>query len=158
MTAELTTVSLETPAVRGAVDRMIVAVGELPPVEMPIVHRFTPGLYIRQIFMPKGTLAVSKLHKTEHPYVISQGRVSVWMPGGDGEVNYLSAPHTGVTKPGTRRVLYVHEDTLWTTFHPTTETDLGRLEALLVEETPVPESLPEAVRGRLIQFKGGKVL
>ena len=32
-------------------------------VECPLVHRFTNKMYIREIFMPKGTLVTSKIHK-----------------------------------------------------------------------------------------------
>ena len=31
----------------------------------------------------------------------------------------LTAWHHGITYPGTRRVLFIHEDCRWTTFHPT---------------------------------------
>lgn len=79
-------------------------------------HTFTPGLYTREIFMPAGSLIVSRIHMFEHPFVISQGKVSVY----DGkEVVTLTAPFQGVTSPGTKRLLYVHEDTTWTTFHVT---------------------------------------
>lgn len=101
------------------------------PVECPLRHRFTPGLYIREIFMPAGALVTSKIHRTEHPYTISQGRVSV-LTERDGWVE-LRAPYTGITLPGTRRVLYIHEDTVWTTYHPTNETDLGVIENILIE-------------------------
>jgi hypothetical protein len=97
---------------------------------MPLTHRFTPGLYCREIFMPKGTLLTSKIHKTEHQFIISKGSVSVWTE--DGGVTRLTAPFHGITKPGTRRILYIHEDTIWTTFHPTTETNLEKLEAELI--------------------------
>lgn len=79
-------------------------------------HTFTPGLYSREIYMPKGSLIISRIHMFEHPYVISKGECSVY----DGEkVVRLKAPYQGVTKPGTKRLLYIHEDTLWTTFHVT---------------------------------------
>ena len=84
-------------------------------LEFPVIHRFTPGMYIREIFMPAGSLLTSKIHNTEHPYVISKGKVSVWT-GSEGVVT-LESPHTGITKPGTRRVLFIHEDTTWVTFH-----------------------------------------
>lgn len=90
-------------------------------IELPITHRFTPGMYIREIFMPAGAKVVSMEHLTEHPFVISQGKVAV-MSENEGEVLY-TAPHTGITKPGTRRILSVIEDTIWTTFHVTNETD-----------------------------------
>ncbi len=98
----------------------------------PSTHRFTPGLYTREIFMPAGTIATTKIHKTEHPFVISQGEVSVYIEGSD-KVERFTAPHTGITKPGTRRLLFVHKDTTWTTFHPTNETDLGVIEDQIIE-------------------------
>lgn len=100
------------------VDMLEAAILEhLDTANCPVIHRFTLGLYIREIFMPAGSLITSKIHKTEHPYVVSQGVVSVWIDA-ENEV-LIEAPFTGITKPNTRRVLYVHEDCIWTTFHPT---------------------------------------
>ena len=65
--------------------------------------------------MPAGSLWTSKIHKTEHPYVVSYGKAAVSI---DAEEWYeINAPYTGITKPGTRRVLYILEDCIWTTFH-----------------------------------------
>lgn len=111
-------------------------IAKLPEVKLPLTHRFTPGLYTREIFMPKGTLVTSKIHKTEHPYVISMGIVSVWTEE-DG-VKTLSAPHTGITKPNTRRVIFVHEDCIWTTFHVTNETDVDKIEEQIIEKRDNP--------------------
>lgn len=104
-----------------------------PLVDLPLVHRFTYGLYIREIFMPAKTLLTSKIHKTEHPFVILKGKVSVLIPG--EEVAHLEAPHFGITQPGTRRLLYIHEDTTWLTFHPNPEDveDLVKIEERLIE-------------------------
>lgn len=88
-------------------------------VDLPLNHRFTPGLYIRTIFMPAGTLLTSKIHKTEHPYVVSLGRAMV-LTDTEGWQE-IKAPYHGVTMPGTRRVLYIVEDCVWTTYHPTGE-------------------------------------
>lgn len=89
---------------------------ELAPVHMPVTHRFTPGLYTREIFMPAGTVLTSKIHNTEHPFVVLSGRARVVVPG--GEVVELAAGHVGITQPGTRRALYIEEDCRWATFHP----------------------------------------
>jgi len=112
---------------------------ELRPVELPVEHQFVPGLYIRTIFMPAGTLLTSKIHKTEHPFVITKGRVSVFIP--EEGVVHLEAPHRGITKPGTRRVLYIHEDCTWTTYHPnpTNERDLGAIESRIIEPRALPD-------------------
>lgn len=86
-------------------------------IDLPLIHYFTPGLYSREIYMPAGTLVVSKIHLTQHPFVISKGSVSVKIREGEWEL--LEAPYTGITYPGTRRVLYIQEDCIWTTFHAT---------------------------------------
>ena len=91
-----------------------------PQVDCPLVHRFTDGMYIREMLMPAGTLVTTVVHKTHHPFVITKGKVSVW---NNGQVEHLEAPHVGITKPGTRRLIVIHEDTTWITFHATTLTD-----------------------------------
>ena len=83
----------------------------------PLRHYFVNGLYCREIFMPADTVITSKVHNTEHPYVISMGKVAVIKE--DTGVDLLEAPYFGVTYPNTRRVLHTIEDTVWTTFHRT---------------------------------------
>jgi hypothetical protein len=99
------------------VDNIEAAIMQFPDelIEGPLVHKFTEGMYIREIFMPAGSLWTSKIHKTEHPYVVSHGKAAVSI---DAQEWYeITAPYTGITKPGTRRVLYILEDCIWTTFH-----------------------------------------
>lgn len=89
----------------------------LEPVDCPLRHIFTPGLYVREILIPKGTLLTSQIHNTCHPFTISKGHISVLTDGEDEQL--LFAPYTGITYPGTRRILFAHEDVIWTTYHPT---------------------------------------
>ena len=98
-------------------EAVMLASGE--PVELPLTHRFTPGLYAREIFMPAGTLLTSRIHNTAHPYVVLSGRARVFIDGVG--VQDLQAGHVGITQPGTRRVLYIVEDCRWVTFHPLAE-------------------------------------
>jgi hypothetical protein len=102
-------------------------------IDMPVTHRFTSGLYIREIFNPAGTLITTRIHKTEHPYVVLKGKASVFVPG-EG-VKHITAPYMGITKPGTRRVIFVHEDVIWVTFHPNPDNtqDLDAIEERLIE-------------------------
>lgn len=85
-------------------------------INCPLVHRFTEGLYVREIFFPAGSLITSKIHKTQHQFFLLKGAVSVWI--NDSEEVYLEAPYIGITEPGTRRVFYVWEDCVWATSHP----------------------------------------
>lgn len=89
----------------------------MPQIHCPLVHIFTKGLYTRQIFMPKGTVIVSKIHNTQHPYIISMGTVVVYNEA-NSVVGRYSAPHVGVTMPNTRRLLRIIHDCVWTTLHP----------------------------------------
>lgn len=110
-----------------------VMVDNFKPGEFPLKHTFLDGVYIREIFMPKGSFITSKIHKTRHPFVVKEGVVSVWINGGKEVL--ISAPFEGITEPGTRRILYVHEDTTWVTLHlnPDNE-DLEQIEDRIIEK------------------------
>lgn len=117
--------AMTTPA-QSKVSLIEQELAKCPQIGLPLVHRFTPGLYIREIFMPRGTLVISKIHKTEHPFVCLKGHCAVWTE--EKGVVQVRAGDVGITKPGTRRILYMHESTVWVTFHPTTKTDLKEIE------------------------------
>ena len=110
---------------RSKVLEMEAAIRQQPQIDCHVDHVFAPGLYARQIQMPAGALVVGKIHKHAHVNTISKGRCIVATEFGYEE---FTAPHTFVSKPGTKRAVYVLEDTVWTTYHPTEETDLGKIE------------------------------
>lgn len=98
----------------------------------PLKHTFVDGAYVREITMPKGTLLTSKIHKICHPYFVLKGDVSVLTEKG---VQRIKAPYSGITQPGTKRILYIHEDTVWTTVHVTGKTDLEEIEKEIIAES-----------------------
>jgi hypothetical protein len=108
----------------------VAGLGENPSI-VRVTHRFTPGLYGRECWMPEGAVIVSKVHRTEHQFVVSAGHVLVYSDA--DQVQDIRAPYTGITKPGTRRVLVCLEDTTWTTFHPTDLTDPVEIERQIIE-------------------------
>jgi hypothetical protein len=101
--------------VHKAIDKLQAAIEECPPANCPVNHIFTPMLYTRTIFMPGGTLIVSKIHKFQHPYFILSG--IAWVKINEGKWERLQAPYIGITEPGTRRVLYIEKDCIWATSH-----------------------------------------
>jgi hypothetical protein len=115
--------------------------GALPQVECPLQHYFAPGVYVREIFMPAGAIVIGKIHKTEHFNIIQRGAVSLISPDGSREL--LHGPCTFVSKAGVQKVLYIHEDTVWSTIHITEERELEKLEAMLIEPD---ESYPQLDR------------
>jgi hypothetical protein len=96
-------------------------IAQLPQLQVPVIHRFTEGLYIREVHVPAGTVFTSRTHKTQHPFVISKGACDI--VDEKGNITRISAPHTGITEKGTRRVFAVYEDLVLTCFHPTELTD-----------------------------------
>lgn len=103
-----------------------------PQLEIKTRHYFSDGIYAREIFIPKGTLLTGKIHKTEHLNICSQGDISVLTEDG---IKRIKAPFTMSCRPGTKRVGYAHEDTVWTTIHGTHETDLKMLESELIAKS-----------------------
>ncbi len=103
------------------IDALEYALSTYPIQECPLKHTLTETQYIREIFMPKGTLVTSMIHKTEHPFFVLSGVVSVYSEN-DGE-QFIEAPYSGITTPNTRRVLYIHEDTVWVTVHTRLENE-----------------------------------
>lgn len=100
---------------------------ERVPIECPLQHTFTPGLYTRTIFMPASARIISHIHLTRHPFFVSKGRCKVVYP--DGTVTEIIAPYMGITEAGTQRALQIDEDTVWTTVHanPDDERDVEKI-------------------------------
>jgi len=122
------------------------AISQLPGVKFgddagPLKHTFADGLYIRQYTGIKDTIAISKLHKTNHPYFVMTGDASVMTEHGTVRIK---APYWGITKAGTKRILYFHEETIFITVHATEETDLEKIEELVIAKSY--DELPEYVK------------
>lgn len=113
----------------------------------PLKHTFTDGLYIREMRAPKGMLNVSKLHKTNHPFFILEGNVSIQTENGPIRIK---APYFGITKAGTKRIVYFHEDTVWITVHlnPNNTTNLDELEREIIAKNY--DELPEHIKEKLL--------
>jgi hypothetical protein len=108
------------------VDKLKVKMLALPQVDCPVIHRFGPGVYIRELTIPADSLAIGHYQKFEHTNVLLKGRVTIL--NDDGTTSELSAPMIFVGKPG-RKVGYVHEDMVWLNIYGTNEQDVSKLEA-----------------------------
>lgn len=98
------------------IDMVESIMAEYPQLECPLVHRFTKNMYIREVSVPAGSWLTTRIHKDEHPFALSKGTITMW----DGETQIdISAPFGGITKENTRRIVFVHEDCVFTTFHVT---------------------------------------
>ena len=114
---------------RERIDKLEAEMFKQEQVAIATTHHFAKGIYAREILIKAGTLLTGKIHKTEHLNIVSKGSITVWTEDG---MKRVDAPFTMVSRPGTKRVGYAHEDTVWTTIHATDETDLEKLEAELI--------------------------
>jgi hypothetical protein len=97
------------------IDELELAMQDYPTVDCPLIHRFTPGVYIREIIMYKNSLVTSQVHALTHPFFVLAGEIIVYSEN-DGE-QFIEAPYSGTTLPGTRRVLKIVSDAIWVTIH-----------------------------------------
>lgn len=108
---------------------------DLPQIECPLQHLFAPGVYVRTIFIPAGSVIVGKIHKHRHANILSQGKVTVYTESGGTEE--LEGPLQMISEPGTKRAVLAHTDAIWTTIHPNVEdeTDLEKIEDFVIAKT-----------------------
>ena len=99
--------------------------GEALEKVCPLKHSFADGCYIRELFMPKNELSVTKIHKITHPFFLMKGDLTILMQDG---IKRIKAPYYGITPAGTKRIIYCHEDCIFVTVHVTKETDLDKIE------------------------------
>lgn len=119
----------EIRGVIASIEKMCKELGE--EIEIPVVHHFSKGVYAREMQMPVGALVVGKIHKHENLNILSAGEVSVLSVDG---IKRVKAPHTFVASEGAKRVIYAHEDTVWTSIHGTHERDIAKIEAEFITE------------------------
>lgn len=97
-------------------------------------HYFAPGLYARECFVPAGAVVTGRIHLSPCLNVVL-GDITVYSPGEPGR--RISGMETFRSEAGTKRAVYAHTDTWWTTFHPNpdNETDIPSLERRFVVDS-----------------------
>ena len=95
----------------------------------PVKHTFAGGCYIREIYNPANHLIVTKIHKKEHPFFLMKGSMSILTEEG---IQEIEAPYQGITKPGTKRAIYTHEECIFITVHATDNTSIEEIEEEVV--------------------------
>lgn len=114
---------------------------ELPQVDCPVVHRFGPGIYIREVHFPANTFAIGHCQRYDQLNMMLTGKVAIVE---DGEVKILEAPMMFVGPPG-RKSGYIIEDTVWQNIYATDETDIDKLEAMFLDKSDTWINYDEAM-------------
>jgi hypothetical protein len=117
----------------------LIALGTLKSADdtLKLAHHFTSinqkygcGLYARELFIPKGSVIIGKIHKQHHLNIVLKGKISVVTETGK---KYFEAPCIFDAPPGGQKVGYAEEDTIWVNIHLTEHLGEDKLEALEAE-------------------------
>jgi hypothetical protein len=100
--------------------------------ELPLEHFICNKTYVRQITLPKDMILTGKVHNFDHTSILSKGEVTIMTSEG---TTRIKAPATWISKAGTKRLIYVHEETIWSTIHQSENTQVEDLENELVHES-----------------------
>lgn len=93
-------------------------------------HHFAPGIYVREIWMPAGSIILGHEHKNDHLNIVVSGKCLVRAEGQLRQITAGPAPVTFRSGAGVRKALYIIEDTTWMTVHenPDDSQDIPLLE------------------------------
>lgn len=104
---------------------------EMPQAECPVIHRFGEGIYIREVTIPAGTLAIGHIQKFKQNNFLLEGKIAMI---GDEGLKIIEAPLFFIGDPG-RKIGYVLETVIWQNIWATNETDVEKLEEMYLEKS-----------------------
>jgi quercetin dioxygenase-like cupin family protein len=126
----MTVLTLSTQVTKEQIERLQSQMAAMPQAELVTEHSFSPGMYLRKVFRPAGTLIVGKVHKEPHFFLCVKGEIIAWTEGG---MKHLYAGDVLESKPGTKRVTLAVTDAIGITIHRTDKTNLDEIETELIE-------------------------
>jgi len=98
------------------------------------LHRFVPGMYSREMFVPAGNLLTGAVHKQEHISIFLEGVLLV--PDEDGNSKVIQAPMVEVGHPGMKRIGVALTDVRWITVHRTDAQTVQEVEDEIITNDP----------------------
>ena len=114
---------------RARVMRLEEELRKYPQLPEQVTHHFAPGIYMRELFIPKGAILTGKIHRYAHLNIMPMGDISVLTEHG---VKRLKGPCVIQSSAGIKRAGFAHEDTIWITVHHTFRTRLEHIEEELI--------------------------
>jgi quercetin dioxygenase-like cupin family protein len=102
--------------------------------DIPIKHSFADQIYIRQMDMKQGQFVIGAIHNHQHAWFLMKGRVLI---NNNGEEIEHIAPCYTVSEPGSKRLIYALQDSIFVNVHknPTNTKSVKKLEKEIVSFT-----------------------
>jgi quercetin dioxygenase-like cupin family protein len=96
-----------------------------------IHHHFSDGLYAKECFFPKGSQIVQHKHTYDHLSILAKGKVLVTA---GTKVFEVEAPACFNIEANKHHGVLVLEDCVWYCIHATNETDIDKIDKVLIKE------------------------
>lgn len=112
------------------IEEVLLLVPEQEKLNPEIKHYHAYGVYGREIFLSKGTIATGKTHKHSNLNLLIEGEMSVLSIEGYARIK---APAIIVSPPEVKRLVFAHQDSRFINIHHTFETDLTEIEKQVIE-------------------------
>ena len=105
----------------------------LHSVNFPLKHTFADGIYVRQMDMKAGSAVIGAIHNHLHVWFLLTGRLAV---ATEELVEEYIAPCYVLATPGSKRVIYAMEDSIFINIHknPTNTQNIEELESEIVSK------------------------
>ena len=120
-------------------DNIIIATNDGKPFSdgcefIPVTHEFADQIYLRKMVMPKGTFVKGFIHNHLHVWFLLTGKVAI---KNNDEIIVHIAPCYTISKPGSQRYIYAHEDSTFINVHknPDNKKNIQDLEKEIVSLT-----------------------
>jgi len=100
----------------------------------PLKHTFADGIYVRQMDMKADSLVVGAIHNHLHIWFLLTGHLAV---STEDAIEEFVAPCYVVASPGSKRVIYAMEDSIFVNIHKNPENikNIEKLEKEIVSLT-----------------------
>ena len=99
---------------------------------MEQMHHFSEGLYAKQMELKEGSFAVQHKHKYDHLSILAKGKVRVLFEG-ELSKEYTAPACINIVKD-VNHAVYALEDSVWFCIHATSETDVDKVDKVLIKE------------------------
>lgn len=123
-----------------SIKALIEVLDEYPQLEIPVTHRFSPGIYCREVTMPAGATVVGHKHKTRHQNIALTGRALVQI---DGITTEIVAPFIFESDIGAQKTFHVLEELRWITIHANPQ-NITCIQSIEDEIFDLPQEIKES--------------
>lgn len=96
------------------------------------LHHFSEGLYAKQMELKEGSFAVQHKHNYDHLSILAKGKVRVLFEGNLSK-EYTAPACINIVKD-VNHAVYALEDSVWFCIHATSETDVDKVDKVLIKE------------------------